>query len=147
MNRYFYSTLFALFAFFNPLKATTAKSQIWFDYAQKDLNAAVALNESDIVGYALYHIEQATEKALKAYLIATNTKFALTHDLVPLLNSCCKNDAQFQNFSADIKKINPYSTQSRYPNNSYVEPTPETVKSLIARAATLLRFVAQKMSN
>lgn len=147
MNRYLFSTLFAFFALFNPLQATTNKSKTWFEYAQNDLKSAVVLNDAHIVGYALYHIEQATEKALKAYLIATDTTFALTHDLVPLLNSCCKNDCDFQQFSADIKEINPFSIKSRYPNNSYVEPTQVTVKSLIARAATILKFVAQKMSN
>ncbi len=147
MNRFLYTPVLSLILLFATIGAKPSDSKDWFSYAETDLKAAAMLADAHIIGYALYHIEQATEKALKAYLVATNTTFALTHDLVPLLSSCARNDADFGQFSTDIREINPYSTKSRYPNKSYVEPSISQVKELIARAASLLRCIAEKIGS
>ena len=81
----------------------------WFTFAQNDLRAAQILCAIDtpLLGVALYHIEQAAEKALKAYLVFTGLKFALVHDLPPLLSTCASNDEDFNQFAADMKEISP----------------------------------------
>lgn len=145
MHRYLLHILLSCVFLVSYIRAKPSDSKDWFAYAENDLQAASVLTDAHIIGCALYHIEQASEKALKAYLIATNTSFALTHDLVPLLGSCCKTEPDFDQFASDIRDINPYSTKSRYPNKSYIEPAPNTVKSLIARATALLHFVRNKI--
>lgn len=146
MNRYFNTLLLSVVFCVSSLFSVTNNSASWLAYANKDLRAAITLKNDQNVDCALYHIEQAVEKALKAYLINTGTSFALTHDLVPLLNSCCKHDACFQDFCADIKEINPYSTKSRYPNKSYVEPSIQEVDGLINKANTLVIFISNKIN-
>lgn len=145
MKRYISSFLFSFLVFVSGIDAKPSDSKDWFAYAENDLKAASVLVDANIIGYALYHIEQASEKALKAYLIATNTSFALTHDLVPLLCSCTKTEPEFEQFTPDIREINPYSTKSRYPNKSYTEPQISTVKLLIAKATALLHFVHDRI--
>ncbi len=147
MNRYFNSLLLSTVFCISSLFSTTNNSACWLAYANKDLRAAITLKNDQNIGCALYHIEQAVEKALKAYLINTGTSFALTHDLVPLLNSCCKNDSCFEEFAADIKEINPYSTKSRYPNKSYVEPSESQVTALIRKATAVLSLIDSKISD
>lgn len=146
MNRYFNSLILSALFCVSSLFSATNNSASWLSYAHKDLSAAIILKNEHNIGCALYHIEQAVEKALKAYLINSGTSFALTHDLVPLLNSCCKNDACFEQFTADIKEINPYSTKSRYPNKSYIEPSIDVVNTLITKANTILTFISAKIS-
>lgn len=147
MNRYFNTVLLSVVFCVSSLFSATNNSASWLAYANKDLRAAITLKNDDNIGCALYHIEQAVEKALKAYLINSGTSFALTHDLVPLLNSCCNNDACFQDFCADIKEINPYSTKSRYPNKSYVEPSIEEVDRLIDKATAVVSLVSDAIDN
>lgn len=116
---------------------------IWLAYADNDLRAAHVVIEvkNPLIGIALYHVEQAVEKALKAYLIACDVSFALTHDLKPLLSSCSAIDSDFEQFSNDAKEISPYATKSRYPNKSYTPPSKDEVEELIARAHTIVEFV------
>ncbi len=146
MNRF--SLLLSLL-FFIQTSFGAADHKQWLTYAHTDLQAAQIVTQScpPLVGIALYHIEQAVEKALKAYLIAHHVSFALTHDLKPLLNSCYKEDAAFADFSDDIAIINPYATKSRYPNASYVAPSVEKVAALIARAETLLTYISQQLKS
>lgn len=145
MNRYLLPMLLSCIFLVLSIQAKPSDSKDWFAYAENDLQAASLLTDAHIIGCALYHIEQAAEKALKAYLIATNTDFALTHDLVPLLSSCSKTEPDFNEFTSDIREINPYSTKSRYPNKSYIEPAISSVKSLILRTTALLYFVRSKI--
>ena len=143
MNRYLLIAISSLAFLFSGIWAKTSDSKDWFAYAKNDLKAAQILidTKDPLIGVALYHIEQASEKALKALLIACNTSFALTHDLKILLKNCTSAGFDLHEFCDDIAEINPYATKSRYPNKSYIEPAMSTVKSYIKRAALLLAFV------
>ncbi|CAN5194193.1 hypothetical protein BH09DEP1_BH09DEP1_5160 [soil metagenome] len=108
--------------------------------------AQVLIDVKDpLIGVALYHIEQAVEKALKAYLICHDISFELTHSLGPLIKSCCDDDQNFVKFTADAKEINPYATKSRYPNKSYTPPTKTAVENLIQRASQIVAYVHNRM--
>lgn len=146
MYRYFYSLILSISLIFSA-QSKPADGVAWMAYADNDLRAAQVVIDvpNPLIGVALYHIEQAVEKALKAYLIAHDIKFALTHDLAPLLKSCCNDDRNFDQFAPDAKQISPYATKSRYPNKSYTPPTKNAVEGLIERAAIILAFVNQRI--
>lgn len=146
MSRYFYSFLLSLSLLFSA-HASTNNSQSWIEYADNDLCAAQVLidHKKPLIGVALYHIEQAVEKALKAFLIFNNTSFALTHDLKPLLTSCSKIDSGFDQFAIDAKEISPYATKSRYPNKSYTPLTKVAVEKFIQRAQTIIDYVHERI--
>lgn len=62
------------------------EAQEWLRVASDDLrlaDAAIAL-QPPITGLALYHAQQAAEKALKAYLVYRGRTFRFTHDLTEL---------------------------------------------------------------
>lgn len=146
MSRYFNSLILSLlFIFSSP--AATQDCIAWMEYGDNDLRAAQILidDPNPLIGVALYHIEQSVEKALKAYLIAQNISFALTHDLGPLLKSCCNIDEDFSQFTADAKEISPYATKSRYPNKSYTSPTIKAVEQMIKQARQILEFVRERI--
>lgn len=146
MSRYFNSLILSLLFIFS-CPAATQDCTAWMEYGDNDLRAAQILidDPNPLIGVALYHIEQSVEKALKAYLLAHNIAFALTHDLAPLLKSCCAQDTDFGQFASDVKEISPYATKSRYPNKSYTPPTKAAVSALIQRAEALVDFVHERM--
>lgn len=146
MFRYLSSFILSLSLIFSA-HGKPADSIPWSAYADNDLRAAQVLIEvkEPLIGVSLYHIEQAFEKALKAYLIAHDVSFALTHDLKPLLKSCSTVDTQFDQFALDAKEISPYATKSRYPNKSYTPPTKNEVEQLIERTQAILEFVHEKI--
>lgn len=142
MSRYFYSFLLSLSLIFSAQGSSTI-SAAWIEYADNDIRAAHVVMDvkNPLIGIALYHIEQAVEKALKAYLIAHEVAFALTHDLKPLLASCSKLDSGFTQFESEVKVISPYATKSRYPNKSYTPPSPDEVEELIEKAESIVNYV------
>lgn len=142
MSRYFYSFILSISLIFST-QASSTDGAAWIMYADNDLRAAQVVIDvrEPLIGVSLYHIEQAVEKAFKAYLVAHHVSFALTHDLSPLLKSCCSCDAHFAQFADDAKTISPYATKSRYPNKSYTPPTKEAVQHLIKKAGTIVDFV------
>ena len=146
MFRYFSSFILSLSLIFSA-RGKPADSIPWMAYADNDLRAAQVLIDvkEPLIGLSLYHIEQAVEKALKAYLIAHDISFALTHDLKPLLKSCSTVDTQFDQFASDAKEISPYATKSRYPNKSYTPPSKVDVEQLIKRAAIMIAFVNKQI--
>ena len=146
MFRYFSSFILSLSLIFSA-QGKPSDSIPWMAYADNDLRAAQVLIDvkEPLIGLSLYHIEQAVEKALKAYLIAHDVSFALTHDLKPLLKSCSSLDTQFDQFAPDAKEISPYATKSRYPNKSYTPPSKVDVEELIKRAAIMVAFVNKQI--
>lgn len=143
MSRYFHSLILSLSLIFSAHGSSADSSSDWISYADNDLRAAHVLMgvKNPLIGVALYHIEQAVEKALKAYLIASKVTFGLTHDLKPLLASCAKIDSSFEQFTSDVKLISPYATKSRYPNKSYTPPSVDEVEELIQKAESIVNFV------
>jgi len=82
--------------------------------AHEDLKAAVLMRESKI-SFAIFgfSVQQAVEKALKAWISALGLRYPKTHDLVELfrfLEKQCKNLAQFDVLS----EFTPYAGQFRY---------------------------------
>jgi len=83
--------------------------------AKKDLKAAKVLalsGESDveIIGF---HLQQATEKALKAWLVMLGQPINKTHDLSFLLNQL-ENLQQNIDELWQLTELNPFAVQFRY---------------------------------
>ena len=131
------------------IQAEPVTPATWLEYAYNDLRAAQILTtiENPLLGVALYHIEQAAEKGLKAYLIFSEQKFALIHDLPPLLTICQHKDSSFEQFAPDMKEISPYATKSRYPNARFVMPEKSKVVALLNKAQEFLAFVQARISD
>ena len=75
-----------------PNTASLAEAREWLDRADTDLLAAGKLlrTRPRLLAIAVYHAQQAAEKALKAFLAAYNTPFRKTHDLEEVLRACCR---------------------------------------------------------
>jgi len=69
----------------------------WVAKAQRDLASAFRLLEGDqpYLDTAVYHCQQAAEKALKGFLAAQDQPLLRVHDLVLLIDECTCLDESF----------------------------------------------------
>lgn len=89
-----------------------ALTRAWLVKAERDLQAAqLALVLPDI---AMFHCQQAMEKALKGYLTWKDEPFRRTHVLSELLLQCLPFDAGFQSMQTAAKLLTPYASDFRY---------------------------------
>lgn len=85
--------------------------------ANGDLIAASVLMQTipPLYENAGFHIQQAIEKFLKAYLLSRQVEVPLSHNLIYLLNLCIKIDDSFTRFvDPMLTHINDFAVTYRY---------------------------------
>jgi len=89
----------------------------WFTQAKDEFEDADELRKRGRFYLALFHFQQAVEKALKAYLYlrVKSVEVFLTHSIDDLLEAILEIDPQFKE-SAQAKKLDKYYIPTRYPN-------------------------------
>ncbi len=96
----------------------------WIKYANDDLKAGTILfkNNSDAFkSIVCFHMQQAVEKYLKAYLIFNNKEIDKhkTHNISKLIEDCKKIDIDFNNlYKTNINELNIYAVEIKYPSSS-----------------------------
>lgn len=73
----------------------------WVSMADDDLAFAKAAMENNLEYYlqVCFYLHQATEKILKAYILANDLRFEKIHDLNKLLQICAQDDEKFNELS------------------------------------------------
>ena len=101
----------------DPVRA--ADTRAWLDKAAMDLRSAEAdLGVSPpIVGDALFHCQQAIEKALKAFLTWQDEPFRKTHDLGELGMQCVALDGTLEALLRQAAPLTEYAWKYRYPGD------------------------------
>ena len=114
----------------------------WLLIAQRDLGAACLLKESEayFLDIVVYHCQQSSEKALKAYLTYYDVIFPKTHDLRVLLGLCISIELEFQQLQDIAENLTSYAVAYRYPGNN-IEPEVQEAEQAIKMAEFLLKFV------
>lgn len=92
----------------------------WLHKAASDLKAAkLLLVDDDTLPNAAYNTHQCAEKGLKGYLVFNHRQVHRTHDLELLLKLCAEIHPEFIMLKEDVKFLNPYVTDSRYPDDRF----------------------------
>ncbi|MDA2925397.1 HEPN domain-containing protein [Acidobacteria bacterium AH-259-L09] len=88
----------------------------WLRQAQHDLNIARGHQERGEYSNACFMAEQATQKALKAFLFAQGQRSIPIHSVAQLAERCAQIDQEFRNHIAPGRVLDPRLgyTQSRY---------------------------------
>jgi HEPN domain-containing protein len=128
-------------------KSTRPVHEEWLEIANQDLYAAAKLLQDDdrTLAPSIYHTQQCAEKALKAFLVLNNFPIERTHDLLKLLAVCCEFDKEFSQLLSATSDLNPFSTDSRYPDNSTMMPYRPQVEKAFEQAAIILNYVRDKI--
>jgi len=120
----------------DPLRLAETKD--WLTKAKHDLRAAEVLVESDppLFDVAVFHCQQAAEKAFKAFLFWNDVPFRKTHEIEQLGRSCQKIDASLENIVEHSIDLTPFAWRFRYPGDVMTPSLPDTKSALsLARGA------------
>ncbi len=113
----------------------------WLRFAEADLAAARSLLATpDLPArIACFHAHQATEKALKASLIATGTPFRKTHDLAILVGLQPEAIRSLLG-DVDLELLQPWAVDARYPGD-LPDATTSEASSAVTTAAEILAVI------
>ena len=124
-----------------PNKKGSLYPKDWIGKAQKDLKrAGVLFSVKDTAG-AGFHLQQAIEKYLKAYLLAKGWKLEYIHDLPKLLNYANGYDSKFDRFRTLCERVTEYYTSERYPFFDEISPSSKEIKEALTETKKLIRLI------
>ena len=110
----------------------------WLNKAQGELKAAgILVHEHDILDIVAFHTHQCAEKALKGYLMFKQKTIPKTHILEDLLEVCFSVDQSFDVLLRNAIVLDPYATNTRYPNDGFSSITRKPYRQLIMPLAAL----------
>lgn len=98
----------------------------WLAIAQYDLQSARGLLSLELYSTAVYHCQQAAEKAFKGYLCFKSQPTLKTHDLITLFKACLKLNNNFGKLKDGAEFLSPYATKFRYPTEFDLPEASET---------------------
>jgi HEPN domain-containing protein len=116
----------------------------WLTRAHQDLRASLILAaaEDAPLDVAIYHCQQAGEKAVKAYLQWRDEPFAKTHNLRALVIQAATLDKAFEAFENPAQILTPYVSAFRYPGGADEPmPTREEFDEALQHAQAIYDFV------
>ncbi|MEM7816720.1 MAG: HEPN domain-containing protein [Candidatus Aenigmatarchaeota archaeon] len=124
----------------------------WLEQAKDEFCDADQLRLRNRFYLALFHFQQATEKALKAYLysVVPSQEVFFTHSISELIQLACEKDKDFKDVSLSAK-LDQYYIPTRYPNGLSVEiPSrfyndPEEARQAMLLAKNVIELVKKKL--
>jgi HEPN domain-containing protein len=130
----------------DPVRA--ADTRAWLEKAAMDLRSAeVDLGVTPpIVGDALFHCQQAIEKALKAFLAWHDEPFRKTHDLGELGMQCVALDHTLEPLLMRAAPLTEYAWKYRYPGDADV-PSREVAQDATALAREVVSEVSSRVKQ
>jgi HEPN domain-containing protein len=89
---------------------------LWLRFAQDDLKAARALLDEELYHVVCFHAQQATEKAVKAFLAFSQGTIPREHRLATLLERAVRAKLTGQGLDRACKILDQYYLPTRYPD-------------------------------
>lgn len=92
--------------------------QEWLKKADDDFGFAKTNLDDENTGYfdfICFHLQQAAEKYLKAFIIAKGLKLEKIHNLLTLRKTCARVNPKFQDIHQECIFLNDFYIVSRYP--------------------------------
>ena len=118
----------------SPEAGRAAEAREWLSKAALDLRGARVDLAADppLLEDALFHCQQAVEKALKAFLAWHDAPFRKTHSIEEIGRACASIDASLDDLVDEAVPLTEYAWAFRYPG------APATPAETEAREALLL---------
>ncbi|MBI5141764.1 MAG: HEPN domain-containing protein [Nitrospirae bacterium] len=117
-------------------------TRAWLEKAARDIGSArkLASGSDSYLDTAVYHCQQAAEKAVKAFLVFHDIRFGKTHDIEELVEEAATVNSGFLSWADAGATLTPYATLFRYPQE-YSEPGKEEFDEALECAGGLYGFV------
>jgi HEPN domain-containing protein len=97
-------------------KSIEGEAGRWFSQAQADLKTAEILFESGRHYMVCFLSQQIAEKALKAFLYSKGRDLVFGHSVIKLCEYCAEYDERFDELKKEIKNLDQFYIEARYPN-------------------------------
>jgi len=121
------------------------ETRAWLTRARRDLQAAGLLVAGQTYAEALFHCQQAVEKALKGFLTFHQKPFRKTHDLSEVGPECLAIDSSLQPTLAQTDVLTKYAWRFRYPEAPY-EPDAAEAADGLQRAEMAVREIERRLA-
>ena len=121
-----------------------SETKAWMIKAWRDLETArrAATGQPPFYDVAVYHCQQAAEKAVKAFLVHHGQAYKKTHDIEVLVDLAAELDSSFSQLAEAADALTPYATRFRYPNATFaVEPEPAEYHEALQYGQAVFDFV------
>ena len=121
-------------------------AKLWIEKAKNDLLNTDNNLASDRIPFdtVCFHCQQAAEKLLKAFLVARNVEYPITHNLFVILECILQFDPSAEVLRESLAILNPYSVEIRYPGDAWM-PTLEDTKEARQAAQQVLDWIESKI--
>jgi len=127
--------------------ARAEDTQSWLRKAELDLIAGeFELTRPLLFSDVAFHVQQAAEKALKAFLALHDQPLPKTHDLERLGRACAQIDADLERAVDPAVPLTEYAWAFRYPGPTD-EPTLEEAREALCIARQVYEAVLSKLPN
>ncbi len=124
--------------------APVPDAKAWMIKAWRDLETArrAADGEPPFYDVAVYHCQQAAEKAVKAFLVHHGKPYEKTHDIEVLVDLASDVTPAFSRLADAADSLTPYASRFRYPNATFaIEPQPAEYTEALQHAQAIYDFV------
>ncbi len=123
-----------------------ADTRAWLTKAASDLAAGTyeLTPEPPFAADAVFHAQQAAEKALKALLVWHDVPFRKTHDLLEVGGQCAALDASLEPLVRRAAVLTQYAWKYRYPGEP-VEPTREEAEAALYLAREVYEAILARL--
>ena len=91
-------------------------AQEWLEKASHDLQAAHLLQKARLYDIALFHCQQAAEKAVKGFLTYHDKVFDKDHNIPKHLTKAAAIDSSFELWKEAARILSKYAVLPRYPD-------------------------------
>ncbi len=128
----------------DPVRLADARA--WMAKAASDLRAGAHELQADppLTGDAVFHAQQAAEKALKGFLVWHDIPFRRTHDLAELGRQCATQDASLISLLERAAALTEYAWRFRYPGEPE-EPGVEEAEQALALAREVFDTISSRL--
>jgi HEPN domain-containing protein len=117
----------------------------WLYLARQDLLAASVLLREGLPREALFHCQQAAEKALKGFLTGHGKPFPKIHDLSELRPICGAIDLSLDPLLAEADDLTAYAVRFRYPGAPY-EPDASQAEEALQLATRVVDEIQRRLT-
>ena len=120
----------------------------WLAKANDDFEfAKVNLEEGKpFFAQICFHLHQAAEKYLKAYIVAHELEFRKIHDLPLLLKICLSKDLSLEPLRDDCEYLTTYYLETRYPVHWPTHFSREETQKAFKSSARIRSLVIEKLA-
>ena len=124
----------------------TADAKAWLQKAGQDLRRVeilLAAIPADVEG-ALFHCQQAVEKAFKGFLTWHDAGFRRVHDLDEIGKQCADVDSSLAGFLEQVGSLTAYAARFRYPGATY-QPEIEEATAALGLAREVMEAIVRRL--